>query len=228
MTASEANKTWCKAVPFNHTISYTSKAGKRCTPKVVVNNMCRGRCNSFHLPGQQKSLSLHSECRASSTVEETVELHCPFSKKKRIRHIKIQKILSCECIQCAKKHWSGAPLHVRVLVGCFSRSLCFIKYWKEMYVLRNVEDDNIIKPFCIYSCYVNYKFYVSIYIGDSLLKKFNSLHLNFDLMRAVLWEAWVARLRRNSFIEILFNQKIDNETLTRKYLQIYIESIYLF
>ncbi|XP_057315663.1 gremlin-2-like [Hydractinia symbiolongicarpus] len=104
MNASEANKTWCKAVPFNHTISYTSKAGKRCTPKVVVNNMCRGRCNSFHLPGQEKSLSLHSECRASSTVEETVELHCPFSKKKRIRHIKIQKILSCDCIQCAKKH----------------------------------------------------------------------------------------------------------------------------
>ncbi|MEE6459107.1 hypothetical protein FKM82_000540 [Ascaphus truei] len=90
----------CKALPFSQNIVH-----ENCDKLVIQNNVCFGKCNSFHMPGLQDPLYTCSHCLPSKFTMNHLELNCTESDHV-VKVIMVVKECKCE-VQKSNHHQTG-------------------------------------------------------------------------------------------------------------------------
>ncbi|XP_074850199.1 cerberus [Carettochelys insculpta] len=94
----------CRTLPFSQSIVHET-----CEKVVVQNNLCFGKCSSFHVPGPEDRLyTFCSHCLPTKFTMKTLELNC--TRSAAVAKV-IMIVEECKCeIQKAKDSEVG-PLH---------------------------------------------------------------------------------------------------------------------
>uniref|UniRef100_A0A8C8RT69 Cerberus 1, DAN family BMP antagonist n=1 Tax=Pelusios castaneus TaxID=367368 RepID=A0A8C8RT69_9SAUR len=93
----------CRTLPFSQSIVHDN-----CEKEVVQNNLCFGKCSSFHVPGPEDHLyTFCSHCLPTKFAMRRLELNCTRSVVVKV----VMIVEECKCeIQKSKVSETG-PLH---------------------------------------------------------------------------------------------------------------------
>ncbi|XP_030047936.1 cerberus [Microcaecilia unicolor] len=94
----------CKTLPFSQSIVH-----ENCEETEVQNNLCFGKCSSFHVPGpEDHSYSFCSHCRPTKFTMSRLKMNCtgPFPVVKMVMVVE-----ECKCEVQKDRHPPFEPLH---------------------------------------------------------------------------------------------------------------------
>ncbi|XP_006117890.2 cerberus [Pelodiscus sinensis] len=94
----------CRTLPFSQSIVH-----ENCEKVVVENNLCFGKCSSFHVPGPEDRLyTFCSHCLPIKFTMKSLELNCTMS----VAVVKVVMIIEeCKCEIQKHKNSEIGPLH---------------------------------------------------------------------------------------------------------------------